>query len=152
MKRFKFKLQPLLNYREYLERIARKNTAKANMDVKDCERHITRLKQTYDQKADKIDDMVAKGVSASEFRQHHYYLDTVESSIKEETSRKIELDKCHKEKLLELKKKSVDKKVMELYRERLETEYTQEGIKNEQKESDEISSIKTARALSDEIR
>jgi flagellar FliJ protein len=151
MKRFEFKLQPLLNYREYLERIAQQNTARANMDVKACERQINRLKQTYDQKAEKLDDMVAKGVSASEFRQHHYYLDMVESRIKEETSRKIELDKCLQEKLLELKKKSVDKKVMELYRERLKNEYNQDVIKTEQKESDEISSIKTARALSNEI-
>ncbi|WP_300456381.1 flagellar export protein FliJ [Desulfobacula sp.] len=151
MKRFEFKLQPLLNYREYLERIAQQNTARANMAVKACEEQITHLKQTYDQKAKKIDALVTKGVGASEFRQHHYYLDMVESRIKEETSRKIELDKGLKEKLLELKKKSVDKKVMELYRERLKTEYTQDVMKIEQKELDEISFIKTARTRSDEI-
>ena len=39
---------------------------------------------------------------------------------------------------------------MELYREKLKAEYTQEVLKNEQKELDEISSIKTARTRSHE--
>ena len=150
MKRFEFKLQPLLNYREYLERVARQNIAKASLDVENCKKKITYLKQTYDQKTEKIEDLVANGVNASEFRLHHKYLDAVESSIEDEISRKFKLKKVLKEKLLELKKRSIDKKAMELYREKLKDEYTQEILKIEQKELDEISSIKTARKLSNE--
>ncbi|NOX35002.1 MAG: hypothetical protein GXP56_14950 [Deltaproteobacteria bacterium] len=148
MKRFEFKLQPLLNYRQYLEQIARQNAAKAHMDVKNCEELILGLKRTCDQNADKMEDIVAEGVSAPEFRRYHSYLDAVKTSMKYEKSRKIELKKLLKEKLLELKKKSVDKKAMELYREKLKTAYTQEVIKIEQKELDEISSLKTARTKS----
>ncbi|MCD4722757.1 MAG: flagellar export protein FliJ [Desulfobacula sp.] len=150
MKRFEFKLQPLLSYRQYLERLAQQNTAKANMNVQNCEKQITYLKQTYDQNADTIENIVVKGVKASEFRRYHDYLDSVESRIEDEKLRKIDLKKVLKEKLLELKKKSVDKKAMEIYREKLKTEYTQEIIKIEQKELDEISSLKTARTLSNE--
>lgn len=150
MKRFEFKLQPLLNYRKYLERVARQNTAKASMDVENCEKKITSLQQAYDQKAEKIENLVANGVDASEFRLHHQYLDAVESSMEDEKSRKIELKKVLEEKLLELKKKSIDKKAMELYREKLKDEYAQEVLKTEQKDLDEISSIKTARKLSNE--
>ncbi|SDT85900.1 flagellar export protein FliJ [Desulfobacula phenolica] len=150
MKRFEFKLQPLLNYRKYLEQVARQNTAKASMDVENCEKQIAYLKQTYDQKSEKIEGIVANGVNAFEFRLHHQYLNAVESSIKDEKSRKIKLKKILQEKLLELKKRSVDKKAMELYREKLKDEYTQEVLKIEQKELDEISSIKTARKLSNE--
>ena len=150
MKRFEFKLQPLLNYRKYLERVARQNTARASMDVENCEKQIIYLKQTYDQKAEKIEDLVAGGVSASEFRLHHQYLEAVERSMEDEKSRKIKLKKILQEKLLELKKRSVDKKAMELYREKMKDEYTREILKIEQKELDEISSLKTARKLSNE--
>ena len=150
MKRFAFKLQPLLNYRQYLERLAQQNTARAHMDVKNCEKQITNLKQTYDQNSDKIENIVVKGVKASEFRRYHHYLDSVESGIEDEKLKKIELKKVLKKKLSDLKKKSVDKKAMELYREKLQNEYTQEIIKIEQKELDEISSLKTARTLTNE--
>lgn len=150
MKRFEFKLQPLLKYRQYLERIAQQKTAKAIMDVNSCENQISELKRAYDQHADMIEDVVSKGVSAVEFRRHHHYLDAVETSINDEKLKKIELKKLLKEKLLELKEKSVDKKAMELYREKLKTRYTQEIIKIEQNEADEITSLKTARTLSNE--
>ncbi|MDM8537795.1 flagellar export protein FliJ [Desulfobacterales bacterium HSG17] len=150
MKRFEFKLQPLLSYRQYLEKIAQQNTAAAHMNVKNCEKQIAELKQTWEHSADKIDKIITKGVNASTFREYHNYLDYVQTSIKNEKSRKIQLKKLLKEKLLELKKKSVDKKAMELYKERLKKEYNQEIIKIEQKELDEIVSIKTARTISNE--
>jgi flagellar FliJ protein len=150
MKRFKFKLQPLLSYRQYLEKIAQQSTAAAHMNVKNCEKQIIDLKQTWEQSADKIDAIITKGVDASTFRQYHNYLDSVQTNIKNEKLRKIQLHKLLKEKLLELKKKSVDKKAMELYKEKLKLDYNQEIVKIEQKELDEIVSIKTARTISNE--
>jgi len=150
MKRFEFKLQPVLNFRKYQERIAQQNTAKAQMDVKNCEKGIIDLKQAYEEGADQIENIVANGVSASEFRQYHQYLDSVEGRIEDEKKRKIKLKKKLEEKLQVLKKKSVEKKAMELHREKLKAVYNNEVIKIEQKESDEISSLKTARKLSNE--
>ncbi len=150
MKQFNFKLQPLLRYRQYLERVAQQNTAKAHMDVKNCEKQIMDLKQTWKQSADKIDKIITKGVNASTFRQYHNYLDTVQTNIRDEKLRKIQLNKLLKERLLKLKEKSVDKKAMELYKEKLKLKYNHEIIKIEQKELDEIVSIKTARTISNE--
>ncbi len=147
MKRFKFKLQPLLSYRRYLERVAQQKTAKAHMNMKNCEKQIKDLKQTWELSADKIDNIVTKGVNASTFRQYHDYLDSVQNSIKDKKLSKIQLNKLLKERLLKLKKKSVDKKAMELYKEKLKLKYNQEIIKIEQKELDEIVSIKTARTI-----
>jgi flagellar FliJ protein len=148
MKKFDFRLQPLLKYRQYLERVAQQNTARAQMDVKNCEKQISHLTEVYANSNDRIQEEIAKGISAVEFKRYHQYLDFVESSITEEKIKKLELKKVLNEKLLELKKKSVDKKAMELYREKLRTIYTQEMIEAEQKDLDEISSIKTARKLS----
>lgn len=145
MKKFKFKLQPLLTYKKYLERIAQQKTAKAHLDVKNCEQQIIDLEQTWDQQADTIENVVEKGIPASLFQRYYQYLVAVETSIVEERFRKIGLDKTLNEKLLELNKKSVDKKAMELYREKMKTQYNQEAIQIEQKELDEISILKTAR-------
>ncbi len=150
MKRFEFKLESLLNYRKYLERLAQQHTAKAHLDVTNCEKQITHLELIHDQSADKIEAIVDRGVKSSEFIKHHHYRKAVETGIKDEKLRKLELRKVLKKQMLELKKKSVEKKVMELYREKLKIRHDQEIIKNEQKELDEISSIKTARTLSNE--
>ena len=150
MKRFDFKLQPLLNYREYLERVAKQNTARAQMDVAQCERQITDLKNTLDQQTEMVENELEQGISAFEFRQYREYLDAVETHIEQEKSRKIQLSGILKEKLMVLKKKTIDKKAMEFYRERLKTEYTQKVLAADQKEMDEISSLKTARKRSNE--
>lgn len=146
MKKFKFKLQPLLKYRQYLERIAQQKTASAHVDVKNCENHIKELKHTHETQIDKVTEAVLSGISGSFFQQYNEYLDSVELSIEQERLKKIELKKVLQEKLLELKKKSVDKKAMELYREKLKDIYTQEMLKEEQKELDEITILKTARS------
>ena len=150
MKRFNFKLQPLLNYREYLERVAKQNTAKAQMDVALCEKQLIELKNTRDHQTKIVENELEQGISAFEFRQYHDYIDAVEIHMEQEKSRKRKLSGILKEKLLELKKKTVDKKAMEFYRERLKTDYIQNILTAEQKEMDEISSLKTARKLSNE--
>ncbi len=150
MKRFEFKLQPLLTYREYLERLAQQKTAKAHLDVKNCEDLIAHLRQTWDKNSEKMDGIVGEGVNAAEFKRYYYYRESLENDIEDEKVKELQLRETLKKKLLELKKKSVEKKAMELYREKLKTEYNQEIIKVEQKELDEISSLKTARKSSDE--
>ncbi len=150
MKRFAFKLQPLLNYREYLERVAKQNTAKAQMDIVLCEKQIKDLKNTRDQHLERIEIELEQGTSAAQFRQSRDYLDAVETYMEQEKFKKIKLSGILKEKLLVLKKKTIDKKVMEIYRERLKTEYNQIILASEQKELDEISSLKTARKRSHE--
>ncbi|OFZ64291.1 MAG: flagellar export protein FliJ [Bdellovibrionales bacterium RIFOXYB2_FULL_36_6] len=150
MKKFNFKLQPLLNYREYLERVAKQNTARAQMDVVLCEKQITDLKNIQNLHTQRIETELEQGISAFEFRQYCDYLDALEIHMEQEKLRKIKLSGILKEKLLELKKKTIDKKAMEIYRERLKDEYTQNILTAEQKEMDEISSLKTARKLSND--
>ena len=150
MKKFEFKLQPLLSYRRYLEKIAQQKIASAQMDIKKCEENIIELKQVWGKNVDKIEKVVKKGVNATVFRQYQNYLFSVETNLKNEKIRKIELNKILKEKLLVLKKKSIDKKVMALYKKKLKAEDDHEIIKIEQKVLDETVSLKTARRISNE--
>lgn len=145
MKKFQFKLEPLLKYRKYQERIAQQETARAQLDVKESEQEIKNLEQNWDDQADTMENAANKGVSASQFQMYYQYLVGIETSIVQEKVRKQALEKVLKEKLLVLNRKSVDKKVMEVYQDRLKAEYFREMIQTEQKELDEVAILKAAR-------
>ena len=150
MKRFQFKLEPLLNYRTYLERLAQQDTARAHLDVKGCEAVIRQLKSNHIQQAGEIEKSLQKGLHSSQFKRYYEYMDSLENQLSEEKKRKTALKKVLEEKVQVLKKKSVDKKAMELYRERQQTRYHHQLLQTEQKEQDEISSLKTARKISND--
>lgn len=152
MKRFEFKLQSLLNFREYLERLAQQMTAKAHMDIKACEKQIGELKDTYSTASRKLEEDMIKGLDAARFRQHHTFLDRVEKDIKDQLLNKDQLLKILEEKLKNLKKRSIDKKIIEQLKEKKATEYSEEFLKSEQKLQDEISSVTKARELQNHER
>jgi flagellar FliJ protein len=74
----------------------------------------------------------------------------VTQMILEEKKRKTQLEKILKKKRLVLKKRSVDKKAIERLREKQAKEYNQELLAIEQKELDQISSLKKAREISND--
>ncbi len=152
MKRFEFKLQALLNFRKHLERIAQQDLAKTVMAVSDCENQISSLQTTHGLSAKRLESIVEKGVTAQEFKQHNAYLGAVTRMIEGEKQRKIQLETVLKKKRKELKKRSIDKKAMERLREKQAKEYNQELLTSEQKELDEISSLKKAREISNDTQ
>jgi len=152
MKRFEFKLQALLNFRKHLERMAQQDMAKTVMEVADCEQQIDSLQVTHVQSAQRVELLVEKGISAKEFKQHYDYMGSLTRMIAEEKQRKIQLKKSLEKKRLALKKTSIDKKAMERLREKQAKEYNQELLVAEQKELDEISSLKKAREISNDTQ
>ena len=152
MKRFEFKLQSLLNYRKHLERVAQQDMAKTVMAVAACEKQIGSLQTTHGQSSHRLEQTVEKGVGAHEFRQHQDYLGEVVRMIAQEKQHKVQLGKVLEKKRLALKKRSIDKKAMERLRESRAKEYNQELLAAEQKELDEISSLKKAREISNDTK
>jgi len=144
MKRFAFRLQHVLNYKGYLERLSQQETAKARLDIVDCDRQIDLLKQQLLSSAKQMDGKVRDGISAREFKQHQTFVTAMETGIADEKNRKKMLEKIWQEKQALLKKRSVEKKSMEHLRERQARVYGQQMAKSEQKELDEISTLKTA--------
>ncbi len=150
MKKFNFNLEAVLDYRQYLERIAQQNTAKAHLDISDCQKQIEGLKDSYAQSRDEIDDVVKEGIKASDLKNHYHYLGGVKGDISNEINRKAKLREVLKEKLLVLKQRSIEKKAMELLKEKRKKEYDDAFRKEEQKLLDEISSLKKARESNNE--
>lgn len=147
MRRFAFRLQPLLNFKNYKERLARQEMAKAQLDVKDCERMIESLKQSLIQSEEQMDRLSLEGMSAVRFQQFRNYLRGVTDTIAMETHRKAELEKVVEDKRVILKRKTVEKKTMEKLREKQAQAYSQEVLMSEQKDLDEICALKTAREI-----
>ncbi len=152
MKRFEFKLQPLLNYRAYLEKLARQDAAKARLELLECEKRINSLKEELRRSAGRIDRLASKGVSAGIFKQFTNYMDAVDRDMGAETLRKASLAKVLEQKIEMLKNKTRDKKAMERLREKKEQAHVKEMLREEQKTLDEISSLKKAREAFDGIQ
>ncbi len=152
MKRFKFKLQALLNFRKHLERVAQQDMAKTVLEVTACEKQIDSLQISHGQSALQLEQIVEKGVGAEIFRQHQVYLGAVLEMISQEKQRRVQLGKVLEKKRLALKKRSIDKRAMERLRESQAKEYNQELLVAEQKELDEISSLKKAREISNDTK
>jgi len=150
MKRFEFKLQSLLNFRKHLERMAQQDMAKTVMEISACEKQIDSLQTNHGQSVQRLEEIVEKGVGAEQFKQHQAYLGEMMRMIVQEKQQKIQLGKILGKKRFALKKRSIDKKAMERLRERKAKEYNQELLMAEQKELDEISSLKKAREISNE--
>ncbi|MBU0969778.1 MAG: flagellar export protein FliJ [Proteobacteria bacterium] len=151
MKRFEFKLKALLNFRKHLERMAQQDMAKTVMEIAACEQQIDSLETIHGHSAQRLELIVEKGVGAKEFKQHQAYIEAVIRMVGEEKEQKFQLGKVLEKKRLVLKKRSIDKKAMERLREKQAKAYNQELLGAEQKELDEISSLKKAREISNDI-
>lgn len=152
MKRFSFRLQPLLNFKGYQERLARQEMATALKDVLDCEEMIENLKNNLIRSERQMDKIVTRGVSAAGFQQYQTYLRGMTDTISFEKHRKTGLEKVLDEKRDLLKQKTIAKKTMERLREKQQEAYGREVLMDEQKELDEICALKTARGINHDAR
>ncbi len=145
MKRFQFSLQGVLNYRTYLEQLAREETAKANLAVVQSKEKIEQFAQDLVASALQMDEAVAQGLSAAELRQYSLHMRGLESDIEDETRNRQKLEKELEEKRRELTRKAIEKKTMERLKEKQKELFIKEALLAEQKQMDEVSSLKTAR-------
>ena len=150
MKKFQFRLQPLLNYREHLEQLAKQDMAKVVADIAACEQRIQEHLEDGRKAAQQLDDFVAKGIDAGLFNSYRNFITSVEYLVSQENVRKKELEKILEEKREVLTKRTMEKKVLERLREKKSDEYTRQMIKEEQKILDETASVRKAREVNSE--
>ncbi|MBF0376031.1 MAG: flagellar export protein FliJ [Desulfamplus sp.] len=151
MKKFNFKLQPVLKYREHLENLARQEYVQALMNVKDAEQQIKIMEQALESMANNIEQETRKGIPAPLFRQYNEYLDSLENDINLKRKENERLEKILAVKQQTLTKKSVEKKVIERLKEKKKSEYVEEFMAEEQKRADDMTSLKTAREASENV-
>ncbi len=151
MKKFIFRLESILVYRNHLEFLARQEMAEAYRQVKASEDSISRLKKEFSAAAQHLDRTSTKGITARRFKEYTDYMDAVESDITAETKRKKTLEKALWKSQDRLREKSVDRKAIERLKEKQKKQYFDEFLKEEQKNLDEVMSLKKAREINNEF-
>ncbi len=148
MKKFIFKLRSVLKYRKHLENLAQQEATQALMDVSECKEKIKIIIQSQQVLGDRIEEETFKGISAILFRQYNDYMESLENDITLKEQELLTLEKLLAVKQQALTKKSVERKVIERLREKKRAEYIEDMLAEEQKISDDISSLKKAREAS----
>ncbi|MBF0204075.1 MAG: flagellar export protein FliJ, partial [Desulfamplus sp.] len=133
MKKFNFRLQPVLKYREHLENLAQQEYVKACMDVVKANEQIVQMEQEYRVIIDIVEQKTVKGISAQLFRQYCEYQDSLENDIDLKRKEHEQLQRIAAVKLQALTKKSVERKVIERLKDKKRSEYVDEFQMEEQK-------------------
>jgi flagellar protein FliJ len=147
VKRFCFRLESLLRYRQYLERKSQLEVARVRAEIMACERRIDQLKKDAEVAGVDLAMESEAGVDAGRFLLFTNYLSGIDSVIAMEDERR----KTHMTELVRKQKvlaeKSRDKKMLDNLKERRKTEYYQEMLAAERKEADDTVILRKAREI-----
>ena len=146
MKKFQFRLEPLIKYREFLERQKQLEVAKARSDVLSCEESIEKTRAAFSETVSSLETDLGKGMPAAQFLQVRNYLSGLESLEASEEKRRQGLLKTLTRRQAELARKSIEKKAIEKLRDRQKEEYYTAMLKEEQKTLDDTVILRQARS------
>ncbi len=138
MKKFKFNLQPLLDQKEMLEELARKDYMEIADKLRKEEERLKVYVDLYRRFSENLDTMKKDGMEVSELRFQYRYIDSIKEFIESQKKLIAELKKTAEEKRAELTRASINKKVVEKAKERKKEEYDREVKRQEQKIMDEV--------------
>lgn len=137
MKKYKFRLEPLLRYREYLEHQKKLEVAKAGTDVLTSEQTIAKYRRDADDTHETFDGNLASGMDSYQFRSFCNYWSGLENRLETEQKRREHLLAVLEKRQRELSQKSVERKVIGNLKDRQKETYYTEMLKEEQKELDD---------------
>jgi len=146
MKRFQFRLEPLLRYREHLEQRARQEVAETQAKILLGEERIARYERVYANTARELDDAATAGIGSKQYRHYTRYLEGIEASLDSERLRREEMLIRLSEKQEQLARRSVDKKVLEKLKNRRREDYYRESMQTLQKETDDMIIVRKYRS------
>ena len=147
MKKFKFRLEPLMQYREFMERRKQLEVAQARTDVISCEQSIEQIRTTFSDTTDQLAEDLNQGIEAARFLRVNAYLSGLESLEEAEKKRHAQLLGVLARRQKELKKKTIEKKAIEKLKLRQKEEYYTGMMKEEQQSLDDIIILRQARSI-----
>jgi flagellar FliJ protein len=138
MKRFKFRLDPVIRYREYLERIAQIELARETQALIETKNRISEIEQTRRYAASELDGKQKEGIEVDRYRVFTAYLRGLRHEIESESERLIEIGKRIREKQEAVKAETIKKKTLEWLKETEHSKYLEWVNRAEQKAADEL--------------
>ncbi len=147
MKRFRFRLEPMLRLRQFRERQAQQRFVQAQAEVAESERRLQQGSELFKESADVLDEKASAGMNISEYRIHRNHLTAIDRALEMERRRQRKLIQVREKRQQELAKKSKEKKMLENLREHKKDAYYQEVAVNLQKEIDDMVTVRKAREI-----
>jgi len=147
MKRFQFRLDPLLRFREHLLEQAQLEVARVRTDIEACRQRIAGFEKDYEATTHELDGEVSTGIDSKRYRHYVAYLKGIESQLEAENLRRMELAELLDKKTRELQQRSVDKKVLENLKNRRREDYYRETMRMLHKETDDAVTLREARNM-----
>jgi flagellar FliJ protein len=138
MKRFKFRLDPVIRYREYLERIAQIELARETQALIETKNRISEIEQTRLYAASELDGEQTEGIEVDRYRVFTAYLRGLRHEIESESERLIEIGKRIRKKQEAVKAETIKKKTLEWLKETEYSKYLEWVNRAEQKAADEL--------------
>lgn len=145
MKGFKFKLLPVLKYREFTEERAKQNLASLKRNLAENRRRQQELQKTRDYYKNILDQMKAKSFNIREIAEYQAYLERVDLWIEKREKEQGEIESQIRIAIQGLGKASQEKKIIENLKDKAFSLYKGEIEKIENNFLDEIGVLQSAR-------
>ena len=116
MKRFKFRLDPIIRYRQYLERLALMELAKAREELTETEKRIRKIQQTTRDVTRELSSLQAEGIGVDRYRIYADYLQGLKDKIECEDERLVEIGKAVREQHKAVEVERIKKETLEWIR------------------------------------
>jgi flagellar protein FliJ len=147
MKRFQFRLEPLLRYREHLLEQAQQEVAGIRADLLACDEQIALLEKDSAATNQDLEAEVSTGVDTKRYQNFTKYLERIEFNLGAENHRRKQLVKLLEEKQKHLHQRSIDKKVLENLKDRRKDDFYKNIIQALHKETDDTVIVRQARSM-----
>lgn len=147
MKQFKFRLEPLLRFREHLLEQAQQEVARIRSDLLACDARIAVWEKDYAATSRELDQEVSSGIDVKRYQHYTRYLEGIESNLEGENLRRKQLTRRLEEKQRHLHQRSVDKKVLENLKNRRREDFYRNLVQTLHKETDDTLMVRQARSM-----
>ena len=141
MKRFKFRLDPLVRYREYRERIAQVDLAREIQALIETKNRISGIEEIRRNAASDLYGEQKEGMQVDRYRVFTAYLQGLRDDIDSESERLIEIGKRLREKQRVAKAETIKKKTLERIKQNEYSKYLEQMNRIEQKAADELTGL-----------
>jgi len=142
MKKFEFRLDPVIRYRKHLERMALMELAKAKRLLLQTKNKIEVLKRNRSDVTANLRSEESKGIDVSRHRIFSAYLRGVTAQIALEKDRLVEIAATIREKQEAFDAERIKKESLVLLRQKKHADYLEAIDRAEQKAADELMSLR----------
>jgi flagellar FliJ protein len=142
MKKFKFKLDPVLRYRRYREELALMELAKARQALVLSKKKIQQIQQARKGVMTDLDARQTEGLEVNRYRIYTAYLQGLGEKIESENEHLVEIGRMVKEKHETAEAARISKDTLQRVRETQYFHYLQGRDRTEQKAADELIALR----------